>query len=123
MVVGGAVSGGEMYGNFPPLHLGSPLDTGRGRLIPTTSVDEYFAELALWFGVPAADLDLVLPNIRRFYVPGSTSAPMGFLSGGRTAPPAAPSGGRTARPDAPALEVPKRAARSRRGRPLPRSGG
>ena len=88
LVLGGAVSGGDIYGSFPDLYLGSPLDTNRGRLIPTMSVDELFAELALWFGVPSADLDLVLPNIGRFYTPGSSSLPVGFinsaaLSGGR----------------------------------------
>lgn len=77
MVMGPAVGGGDIYGSFPDLFPGNSLDTGRGRLIPTTSVDEYFAQLALWFGVPAADLDLVLPNIRRFYTPGSSSLPLG----------------------------------------------
>jgi len=48
-------------------------------LIPTTACDEYFAELALWFGVPRTDLELVLPNIRRFYDPASTNAPVGYL--------------------------------------------
>lgn len=102
LVMGGAVMGGDIYGNFPALYLGNSLDTGRGRLIPTTSVDEYFAELALWFGVPAADLDQVLPNIGRFYTPGSTS-PVGFLGGLGAALPArrgvrATAGGRSERP-------------------------
>ena len=85
MVMGAAVSGGDIYGTFPELHLGNSLDTGRGRLIPTTSVDELFAELALWFGVPAADVDLVLPNIARFWNPGSATPPLGLLArtGGR----------------------------------------
>ena len=82
LVMGGAVAGGDMYGSYPSLYAGNPLDTGRGRLIPTTSVDELFAELALWFGVPEPDLELVLPNVRRFYPSGSTSPPIGFLSGG-----------------------------------------
>jgi uncharacterized protein (DUF1501 family) len=82
LVMGGAVAGGDLYGNFPSLFAGNNLDTGRGRLIPTTSVDEYFAELALWFGVPAADLDLILPNIGRFYSAGTGAAPVGFLNGG-----------------------------------------
>jgi uncharacterized protein (DUF1501 family) len=82
MVLGGAVNGGDIYGDFPELYLGGPLDTNRGRLIPTMSVDELFAELALWFGVPAPDLDLVLPNIGRFYAPGSSSPPVGFMNGG-----------------------------------------
>jgi len=80
LVLGGAVSGGDIYGSFPDLYLGGPLDTNRGRLIPTMSVDQLFAELALWFGVPSADLDLVLPNISRFYVPGSASMPVGFIN-------------------------------------------
>jgi uncharacterized protein (DUF1501 family) len=77
MVMGPAVPGGDIYGTFPDLYAGNSLDTGRGRLIPTTSVDQYFAQLALWFGVPSADLDLVLPNIRRFWTPGSATPPLG----------------------------------------------
>jgi uncharacterized protein (DUF1501 family) len=83
--MGGAVSGGDIYGSFPELYLGNPLDADRGRLIPTTSVDEYFAEIALWFGVPAADLEIVLPNLHRFYAVGSATAPVGFLGAGSAA--------------------------------------
>ena len=80
MVLGGAVKGGQIYGNYPELFVGNTLDTGRGRLIPTLSVDAYFADLALWFGVSPADLDVVFPNIRRFYTPGSdTAPPVGFM--------------------------------------------
>ncbi|MCG8459573.1 MAG: hypothetical protein MI919_25115 [Holophagales bacterium] len=56
------------------------LDAGRGRLIPTTSWDARFAELALWLGVSASDLPTVLPDIGRFDTPGS-GAPVGFLGG------------------------------------------
>lgn len=76
LVVGGAVDGGRIVGQFPDLYADNPLDVGRGRLIPTLSVDALFAELALWFGVPASDLDRVLPNIARFYDPTSASAPI-----------------------------------------------
>lgn len=79
MVMGGAVNGGQFYGSYPSLALGSPLDTGRGRLIPTMSTDEYFAELARWFGVSNADLTQVFPNLTRFYTP-STTSPVGFMS-------------------------------------------
>jgi uncharacterized protein (DUF1501 family) len=85
LVLGGSVAGGDVYGTYPSLYAGSMLDTGRGRLIPTTSVDELFGELALWFGVPAADLDIVLPNLGRFYAVGSANPPLGFLPGA-TAP-------------------------------------
>jgi uncharacterized protein (DUF1501 family) len=78
-VVGGAVDGKKIYGAYPDLYADSPLDIGRGRLIPTTSVDSYFAELALWLGVPRSSLPLVLPNIGRFLDLSGASAPVGFL--------------------------------------------
>jgi len=80
VVMGGDVNGGQMYGTYPTLSATSPLDLGRGVYAPTTSVDEYFAELATWFGVPASELDRVLPNVRSFYSPGSATPPIGFLS-------------------------------------------
>ena len=78
-VVGGQVKGQRIYGHYPDLYQDNPLDVGRGRLIPTTSVDEFFAEMALWLGVSKTDLPLVLPNITRFYSPASVSPPLGFL--------------------------------------------
>jgi uncharacterized protein (DUF1501 family) len=80
IVMGGSVNGASIYGDYPILSASSPLDTGRGVYAPTTSVDEYFAELARWFGVPASELDQVLPNVRNFYSPESNQAPLGFLS-------------------------------------------
>jgi uncharacterized protein (DUF1501 family) len=74
IVMGGAVQGGDIYGTMPSLTVGGPDDTGRGRWIPTTSVDEYNATLATWFGVSAANLATVLPNIGRFAKPN-----LGFL--------------------------------------------
>ena len=79
-VVGGSVNGKQVYGDYPDLAPGSSLDTGRGRLVPTTSVDEYFAELALWMGVPQSDLPLVLPNLGRFYDLDSESPPLGLMN-------------------------------------------
>ncbi len=66
-VVGGAVKGGRVYGKFPNVAKNSPDDVGEGRLLPSTSVDEYAAVLARWFGVTnATDLATVLPNLSRF---------------------------------------------------------
>ena len=79
IVMGKAVKGGQIYGDYPSLYAGNPLDVGRGRLIPTTAVDEYFCELALWAGVDASQLDLVLPNLDRFYDTAQGAAPIGFL--------------------------------------------
>jgi uncharacterized protein (DUF1501 family) len=75
LVMGGAVNGGDIYGQVPLLELGGPEDTGRGRWIPTTSVDEYAATLATWFGVSAANLPTVLPNIGRF-----ATSNLGFMA-------------------------------------------
>jgi uncharacterized protein (DUF1501 family) len=68
-VLGGAVQGGRLFGTFPTLAVNGPDDTGQGRWIPTTSVDEFSATLATWFGVSNSDLSIVLPNIGRFAHP------------------------------------------------------
>ena len=80
MVMGGAVNGGEVYGLYPELALNNALDVGGGVYIPTTSTDEYFAELALWMGVSMNDLNVVLPNIGNFYSIASQQPPIGFLN-------------------------------------------
>ncbi len=66
MIMGGAVQGGDIYGKMPSLTVDADDDVGRGRWIPSTSVDEYNATLARWFGVSDANLPVVLPNIGRF---------------------------------------------------------
>lgn len=79
MVMGDAVNGQEVYGSYPELALGSDLEVGGGIYIPTTSADEYFAELALWFGVSPFDLPVILPNIGNFYNVGGGGNPIGFM--------------------------------------------
>jgi uncharacterized protein (DUF1501 family) len=81
VVLGGPVIGQRLYGQYPTdLSLGGASDVGNnGRLLPTTSVDEYMAEIALWFGVSRSELATVLPNIGNFYNTASTGMPMGFL--------------------------------------------
>lgn len=87
-VVGGSVLGGDFYGMntangtpFPTLVTGTsgPDDTdngigARGRWIPTTSVDQYAATIARWFGLPEDQMSAVFPNIGNF----STSN-LGFM--------------------------------------------
>lgn len=75
-VMGGAVRGGNFYGQvapgsngtiFPTVALPSPVDTdNRGRWIPSVAIDQYGATLASWFGVAPGDLATVFPNIGRF---------------------------------------------------------
>lgn len=79
LIMGGAVAGGRMLGTYPEIARNSPLDTGRGVYVPTTPVDVYFAELALWLGVTPGDMELVLPNIRRFFVPGADPLPLSIF--------------------------------------------
>lgn len=69
IILGGAVRGGDLYGTFPELIPGGPDDSaGAGRWIPTTSVDQYAATLASWFGVPSSLMRQVAPNIENFSV-------------------------------------------------------
>ena len=66
LVVGGAVNGGDLYGNYPVLEIGGPEDVGGGRIIPSTSADQYAATLSRWFGIPEVDLDVVAPSLSNF---------------------------------------------------------
>ena len=86
MVFGGAVSGSDFYGAnttngtpFPTLTMNGPDDadngTGaRGRWIPTTSVEQYAATLARWYGLADAETPVVFPNLRNF-----ASGNLGFM--------------------------------------------
>ena len=78
-VMGGAVNGGDIYGEYPSLELDGNLEIGGGVLIPTMSADEYFAEIARWFGVMNSDLSYLFPNIDRFYDTSSLDNPIGFM--------------------------------------------
>lgn len=74
-VMGGAVQGGKFYGTAPKISVTSNDQVGQGRLLPTTSVDQYGSTLALWFGAGASELTGLFPNIGRF-----GSANLGFMA-------------------------------------------
>ena len=94
-VVGGAVNGKRFYGEAPPINVtdgsGSPRvysaaeqwHVGQGRLLPRTSVDQYAATMAKWFGVTDTEMPQVLANINNFGTPaGRADYPwdMGFMA-------------------------------------------
>jgi uncharacterized protein (DUF1501 family) len=83
-VMGGAVKGGDIYGNFPVLGAknltnnnfdSSPNQIGNGSLIPEIAVDQLGATLAKWFGVSDSDALTVFPNLANF-----TTRNLGFMS-------------------------------------------
>ena len=84
-MVGGAVKGRAFYGKAPPVSITNTADAndqwhvGQGRLLPSTSVDQYAAILAKWFGVSNTELAGVLPNLSHF---GGADYPtdLGFMA-------------------------------------------
>jgi uncharacterized protein (DUF1501 family) len=79
MVMGDAIDGGNIFGQYPSLSL-APSNvlnvSDRGMLIPTTSVDEFYAEIALWYGVSPNDLNYILPNLCNFYSSSNCTTPV-----------------------------------------------
>ena len=66
MIMGGAVDGGKFFGTMPELAIGSNDDIGEGRIIPTTSVDQYAASLAGWYGLSQSQISETFPNLANF---------------------------------------------------------
>jgi uncharacterized protein (DUF1501 family) len=75
-ISGGAVRGKDLYGRFPITGVNTNDDVGQGRLIPVTSVDQYAATMARWFGLTEGQLNDVFPNLINF---GSTRD-LGFMN-------------------------------------------
>jgi uncharacterized protein (DUF1501 family) len=65
-VVGGAVNGRRIIGNMPLYDFNHPLDSGRGRLIPGQSVDQYASTFARWFGLNDSERRSAISNISSF---------------------------------------------------------
>jgi uncharacterized protein (DUF1501 family) len=74
-VVGGSVAGQDMYGQYPVVGVNQANDLGQGRLIPTTSVDQYAGTLARWFGLSDGQIKTIFPNFANF----GSSPYLGFL--------------------------------------------
>ena len=75
LVLGDAVRGRDIYGRMPRLEIGGPDDAGAGRIVPTTSVDQFAGTLAKWFGVADAQLAAIAPNLANF-----AQRDLGFLT-------------------------------------------
>jgi uncharacterized protein (DUF1501 family) len=73
-VMGGAVQGGRYFGTAPHISIATDDQVDQGRLLPSTSVDQYAATLALWFGVSASELPSIFPNLANF-----SSSNVGFM--------------------------------------------
>jgi uncharacterized protein (DUF1501 family) len=72
---GGSLLGGRIWGQFPSLALGGQSDANtRGTLIPTTSVDQYAATMAQWFGVAPGSVGSIFPYVGNF-----PTSKLGFL--------------------------------------------
>ena len=79
MVMGGAVKGKKIYGDYPLLDLNNPLMLWDGVVVPTLSTDEYFTELVQWFGVSHDYIQSLFPNLTNFYDINSGQPPVGFM--------------------------------------------
>jgi len=75
MVLGGAVQGGDIYGLMPQVSRDSSDTVENNRIVPTTSVDQYSATLARWFGLNSSELASVFPNLGNF-----ASSDLGFMA-------------------------------------------
>ncbi len=75
-VVGGAVNGQNMYGQYPVVGVNQVNDVGEGRLIPTTAVEQYAGTLASWFGLSDSQIRTVFPNFGNF----GSNPYLGFMS-------------------------------------------
>lgn len=67
LVMGGAVSGGQLIGNWPSYSIGGADDGGdKGRIIPQMSINQYGAALASWMGLSDSDVMDVFPDLANF---------------------------------------------------------
>ncbi len=76
LVMGGAVSGNAIHGILPELAINSDDTVENNRIIPTSSVDQYGATLARWFGMNENEIDYLFPNLGNFL-----QRDLGFMQG------------------------------------------
>jgi uncharacterized protein (DUF1501 family) len=75
-MMGGAVNGTRYYGTAPVVANGGPDDVGQGRLLPTTSVEQFAATMGKWLGVTDSELLAMLPNLANY---NASARNLGFM--------------------------------------------
>ena len=73
--MGGAVKGKSFFGTAPVVATDGPDDVGQGRLLPTTSVEQFGGTMGKWFGVSPTNLLTVMPNLKNF-----SNTDLGFMA-------------------------------------------
>lgn len=76
-MLGGAVAGKKFYGTAPVVANNGPDDVGQGRLLPSTSVEQYAATFGKWMGVSDSELMALLPNLANF---DASARNLGFMT-------------------------------------------
>ncbi|MFT4179208.1 MAG: DUF1501 domain-containing protein [Thermomonas sp.] len=66
---GGPLKGRSVFGSYPLLELDGSQAVDRGRIIPTTSTNQFGATFAKWMGVSTTDLPAIFPGLGNFATP------------------------------------------------------
>lgn len=66
---GGPLKGRRVFGSYPLLELDGDQAVDRGRIIPTTSTNQFGATFARWMGVATGDLPTIFPGLGNFATP------------------------------------------------------
>ncbi|MES2149018.1 MAG: DUF1501 domain-containing protein [Pseudomonadota bacterium] len=75
-MLGGAVKGQAIYGSAPIVANNGPDDVGQGRLLPSTSVEQFAATMGKWLGVSDSELLAMLPNLANY---NASARNLGFV--------------------------------------------
>jgi uncharacterized protein (DUF1501 family) len=66
IIMGNPIQGGRIFGHMPEQVIGSNDDYGDGRIIPTTSIEQFGSQVAQWFGLGNSEISDVFPRLNRF---------------------------------------------------------
>lgn len=66
IIMGDAIDGGRVFGHMPEQVINTSDDLGDGRMIPSTSIEQFGAQIAQWFGLGQSEINDVFPHLSRF---------------------------------------------------------